>query len=129
MQVSVEVAQQHMAWNLESVERCVTLSSEASCPSHVRQLFHPTPTQHSPHSCLLPQLSRLMVGGLSSAVEACMRASDAPYGLASAGSATRAAIAKAADTVSCYQMLCLPVMCMTDIFDVSNSVMAPTLVG
>lgn len=96
--VSVEVAQQHMAWNLESVERCVTLSSEASCPSHVRQLFHPTPTQHSPHSCLLPQLSRLMVGGLSSALEACMRASDALYGLASAGSATRAAIAKAADT-------------------------------
>lgn len=100
MQMSVEVAQEHMAWNLEAVERCAVLSTEVSCPFHVRQLFHATAAQHTPNSCLLQQLSRFILTGLASAVEACMRASEAPYGVAAAGSAVRTAIAKAASAVS-----------------------------
>ncbi len=97
--MSVEVAQEHLTWNLESVERCTVLSTEASCPSHVRQLFHAAANQQTPNSCLLQQISRLLLAGLAAAVEAGVRASEAPYGVATAGSASRTAIAKAASVV------------------------------
>lgn len=97
--MSVEIAQEHLAWNLESVERCAVLSTEASCPSHIRQLFHAAASQQTPNSCLLQQMSRFMLAGLAACVEACVRGSEVPYGVATAGSAVRTAIAKAASTV------------------------------
>ncbi|DBB07800.1 TPA: hypothetical protein ACH3X3_009214 [Trebouxia sp. C0006] len=99
-QMSVEIAQEHLTWNLESVERCTVLSTEASCPSHVRQLFHAAANQQTPNSCLLQQISRLVLTGLAAAEEAGLRASQAPYGVATAGSASRTAIAKAASVAS-----------------------------
>ncbi len=99
LQMSVEVAQEHLTWNLESVDRCTVLSTEASCPSHVRQLFHAAANQQTPNSCLLQQISRLVLTGLAAAEEAGVRASQAPYGVATAGSASRTAIAKAASVV------------------------------
>ena len=104
VQMSVELAQEHLAWNMEAVERCAVLSTEASCPAHVRQLFQGSPQQPT-SSCLLQQTGRLVMGGLASAADACVKASEASYGVASAGSAARAAIAKAASTVS-YPMDC-----------------------
>ena len=99
LQMTVEIAQEHLTWNLEAVERCTVLSTEASCPSHVRQLFHAAANQQTPNSCLLQQISRLVLTGLAAAVEAGVRASEAPYGVATAGSAGRTAIAKAASVV------------------------------
>lgn len=99
VQMSVELAEEHLAWNLEAVERCAVLSTEASCPAHVRQLFQGSPQQPT-NSCLLQQMGRLIMGGLALAADACVKASETSYGVASAGSAVRAAIAKAASTVS-----------------------------
>jgi hypothetical protein len=99
LQMTVEIAQEHLTWNLESVERCIVLSTEASCPSHVRQLFHAAANQQTPNSCLLQQISRLVLTGLAAAEEAGVRASQALYGVATAGSASRTAIAKAASVV------------------------------
>lgn len=100
--MSVELAQEHIAWNVEAVERCAVLSTEGSCPSHVRQLFHVLGPQQATNSCLLQQISRLIMAALASSADACMKASEAPYGVASAGSAVRTAIAKAASNVSSY---------------------------
>lgn len=102
--MSVEVAQEHLTWNVEAVERCAVLSTDASCPAHVRQLFHASAAQQTPNSCLLQQISRFILAGLAAAVEACVRASEAAYGVATAGSAVRTAIAKAASTVSKQNM-------------------------
>ena len=44
-------------------------------------------------------MSRFMLAGLAAGVEACVRGSEVPYGVATAGSAVRTAIAKAASTV------------------------------
>ena len=101
--MSVELAQEHIAWNLEAVERCAVLSSEGpSCPSHVRQLFHALGPQQATNSCLLQHISKLIMAGLAASADACMKASEAPYGAASAGSAVRTAIAKAASNVSSF---------------------------
>ena len=100
--MSLELAQEHIAWNQEAVERCSVLSTEGSCPSHVRQLFHALGPQQATNSCLLHQISRLIMAGLASSGDACVKASEAPYGVASAGSAVRTAIAKAASNVSSY---------------------------
>ena len=98
--MSVELAQEHFTWNSEAVERCTVLSTEGSCPAHVRRLFHAVGPQQAPNSCLLQQISRLIMGGLTSSVDACLKASEASYGVASAGSAVRSSIAKAASAVS-----------------------------
>lgn len=98
--MSVELAQEHIAWNAEAVERCAVLSTEGSCPSHVRQLFHALGPQQPTNSCLLQQIGRLVMSGLASSADACVKASETAYGVASAGSAVRTAIAKAAATVS-----------------------------
>lgn len=96
----MELTQEHIAWNVEAVERCAVLSTEGSCPSHVRQLFHDLGPQQGPNSCLLQQIGRLIMSGLASSADACVKASETAYGVASAGSAVRSAIAKAASTVS-----------------------------
>ena len=100
--MSVELAQEHIAWNLEAVERCAVLSTEGSCPTHVRQLFHALGPHQATNSCLLQQISRLIIAGLASSADACVKASEAPYGVASTGSAVRTAIAKAASNVSSH---------------------------
>lgn len=100
--MSVELAQEHIAWNLEAVERCAVLSTEGTGPTHVRQLFHTLGPQQATNSCLLQQISRLIMAGLASSADACVKASEAPYGVAIAGSAVRTAIAKAASNVSSY---------------------------
>ena len=100
--MSVELAQEHMAWNLEAVERCSLLSTESSCPTNVRQLFHALSPQQATNSCLLQQISRLVMAGLESSADACVKATEAPYGVASTGSAVRTAIAKAASNVSSH---------------------------
>ena len=100
--MSVELAQEHLAWNLEAVERCAVLSTQGSCPAHVRQLFQGSGPQQATNSCLLEQISRLIMAGLASSADACVKASEAPYGVCSAGSAVRSAITKAASTVRPY---------------------------
>ena len=101
LQMSVEAVQEHLNWSSEAMERCAVLSTEAGRAGQVRQLVHaPLPGQPA-NSCLLHQMSRLLMAGLTAASDACARASEMPYGLASAGSATRAAIGKAAAAVSC----------------------------
>lgn len=100
--MSVEAVQEHLAWSSEAIERCAVLSTEAGRAGQVRQLFYaPLPGQPA-NSCLVHQMSRLLMAGLAAASEACARASDMPYGLATAGSATRAAIGKAAAAVSSW---------------------------
>ena len=101
VQMSVELAQEHLTWNAEAVERCTVLSTGGFCPAHVRLLFA-SGAQQPPNSCLLHQMSRLILAGLAASVDACVRASEAQYGAASAGSAVRSAIAKAASTVGCH---------------------------
>lgn len=99
LQMSVEAVQEHLNWSSESVERCAVLSTEAGRPSHIRQLFH-APVQGQPaNSCLLHQMARLLSTGLAASSEACSRASELAYGVATAGNTTRAAIAKAAAAV------------------------------
>ena len=97
--MSVEAVQEHLNWSAEATERCAVLSSEAGRSSHMRQLFHAAPPGQPPNGCLLHQMHGLLMTGLAAASEACSRASDMPYGLATAGTATRAAIAKAAAVV------------------------------
>lgn len=97
--MSVEAVQEHLNWSAEATERCAVLSSEAGRASHMRQLFHAALPGQPPNGCLLHQMNGLLMSGLAAASEACSRASDMPYGLATAGTATRAAIAKAAAAV------------------------------
>ena len=97
--MTVEVAQEHLAWNVEAVERCGVLSTEAAAPSHVRRLFHAVP-QQAPNGALLHQVSKLVLAGLAAGLDACKRACEAPYGNATAGSSARSAVTKAAATVS-----------------------------
>ena len=104
--MSVEAVQERLSWSSEAIERCAVLSTDAGRPSHMRQLFHaPLPGQPA-NSCLLHQMTRLLTTGLAAASDACSKASDMPYGLASTGTATRAAIAKAASAVRTHAPAC-----------------------
>ncbi|KAK9823591.1 hypothetical protein WJX72_004079 [[Myrmecia] bisecta] len=98
--MSIETVAQYFLWNHEAVERCCVLSPAASCASNVRQLFHSSTVDRASTGCLLEQVASHVTGGLAAGLEACTRASAAPYTVAVAGSTLRSAISKAAFTVT-----------------------------